>query len=75
MKLAALMEPLWATTKGVKTVIVGPVVRYVTEGCCGDPDHMPNRNYDNFLDRMRTDVLAARNTLKEQLRLAGHHHC
>jgi hypothetical protein len=75
LKLAALMEPLWAITKGVKTVVVGPVVRYVTGGCCGDPDHMPNRNNDTFLDRMRTDVLAARNTLKEQLRLAGHHHC
>jgi hypothetical protein len=75
IKLAKLMEPLWAATKGVKTVIVGPVDRYVTEGCCGDPDHMPNRKSDNFIDKMRCDVLAAKNLLKEQLCEGGHHHC
>jgi hypothetical protein len=75
IKLARLMEPLWAATKGIKTVIVGPVDRYVTEGCCGDPDHMPNRKNDNFIDKMRSDVLAAKNLLKEQLYEGGHHHC
>jgi hypothetical protein len=75
IKMAATMEPLWAATSGTKMVVVGPVVRYVTEGCCGDPDHMPNRKNDAFLPNLKKDVLAAKNTLKEQLRSKGHYHC
>jgi hypothetical protein len=75
LKMVAIMEPLWAATSGTKMAVVGPVVRYVTEGCCGDPDHMPNRKNDAFLPNLKKDVLAAKNTLKEQLRTRGHNHC
>jgi uncharacterized membrane protein YgcG len=75
IRMAAIMEPLWAATSGTKTVVVGPVVRYVTGGCCDDPDHMPNRKNDAFLPSLKKDVLTAKNTLKEQLQVKGHHHC
>jgi hypothetical protein len=75
IKLLALMDPIWEATAGIKTIVVGPAVRYLTAGCCGDPDHMPNRNSDNFEARLKSDLVVAKNALKDHLIKAGHSHC
>jgi hypothetical protein len=74
-KLFSIMDPIWQATVGIKTIIGWPVVRYVTGGCCGDPDHMPNRGNDDFEEKLKSDVAAAKAMLKEQLCQSGHNHC
>jgi hypothetical protein len=74
-KLFELMEPIWAATQGIKTLFIGPVVRYITKGCCDDPDHMPNRKAANFETKLRQVVAAAKTALKENLWSTGHNHC
>jgi hypothetical protein len=74
-KLVAIMEPIWKATEGIRTVIVGPVVRYVTGGCCVDPDHMPNRYNDSFAEKIKADVADAKVMTGEHLRQSGHNHC
>jgi hypothetical protein len=74
-KLFELMEPIWAATMGIRTLVLGPVVRYITKGCCDEPDHMPNRNASNFETKLRQVVAAAKTALKENMRAAGHNHC
>jgi hypothetical protein len=74
-KLFELMEPIIEATKGIKTVIVAPVVRYITKGCCDDPDHMPNRKQDGFETGYKKEVGNLKNRLKDYLFAAGHVHC
>jgi hypothetical protein len=51
-KLLKLYKPLLEATAGYKTVMVGPLPRFVTGGCCTDPGHMPNRKQPGFMDNM-----------------------
>jgi hypothetical protein len=73
-KLFGLMDPIWEATRGIKTLVVAPVVRYITESCCDDPDHMPNRHTETFEATLRTEVSGLKNRLKEHLFAAGHVH-
>jgi hypothetical protein len=74
-KLLDLLEPIWTATAGIKTLVVGPVVWYITNGCCDDANHMPNRRAANFETKLRQVVAAAKTALKEKLRSSGHNHC
>jgi hypothetical protein len=74
-KLFDLMEPMWEATKGTKTIVVAPVVRYITKSCCDDPDHMPNRHEEGFVQKYKKEVGQLKNKLKEHLFAAGHLHC
>jgi hypothetical protein len=75
VKLLAIMDPIWEATGGIKTIVVGPAIRYLTAGCCEDPDHIPNRKNDNFEARLKSDLVVAKNALKDHLIKAGHSHC
>jgi hypothetical protein len=55
-KLLKLCMPLLAATEGIKTVLVGPLPRYVTGSCCQDPEHMPNRLRARFLEDLVADL-------------------
>jgi hypothetical protein len=51
------------------------MARYITEGCCDDSDHIPNRLEPGFHDRLKKELLVARNVLKEFFQTEGHNHC
>jgi uncharacterized membrane protein YgcG len=51
-KFLKVYKPLLEATAGHKTVMVGPMPRFVTGGCCTEPGHMPNRTQPGFLDNM-----------------------
>jgi hypothetical protein len=51
-KILKMYKPLMEATAGYKTVMVGPMPRFVTGGCCTEPGHMPNRTQPGFLDNM-----------------------
>jgi hypothetical protein len=75
LKILKLLEPIWELTAGIRTVVFGPMARYVTESCCDDPDHIPNRQAAGFIDGQKKELLAARNVLKDYFQNEKHNHC
>jgi hypothetical protein len=69
------MEPIWVATKGISTVVVSPMDRYLTKGCCEEPGHLTNRLEPGFADKIKKDLLAAKYTMKTFFKDAGHYHC
>jgi hypothetical protein len=59
-------------TEGILTVFMGPMLRYVSKGCCGDPEHMANRATPGFESKMLVDLAAVYRTLKEFLHNDGY---
>jgi hypothetical protein len=45
--------------------ILAPLPRYLKEACCGDRDHMPNRNCDDFVSNLRSVWKAAVNNIRD----------
>jgi hypothetical protein len=75
LRMLNILAPVWEQTEGMKTEVVCPMVRYITEGCCDDGDHIPNRLEPGFHDRLKKDLLVARNVLKDFFQTEGHTHC
>jgi uncharacterized membrane protein YgcG len=75
LRMLNILAPVWEQTEGTKTVVISPMARYITEGCCDDSDHIPNRLKTGFHDRLKRELLAARNVLKEYFQTEGHNHC
>jgi hypothetical protein len=69
------MEPIWVATKGIPTVVVSPMARYLTKGCCEDPGHLTNRSDPDFGEKMKKDLLDAKYTMKSFLNESSHSHC
>ena len=66
-----MCTPLWEAAKGRHMVVVGPMPRYVTEGCCPDPDHVTNRTRPGFYAKMKEDLVSCGTTIKDFLFTAG----
>jgi hypothetical protein len=75
LRMLNILAPVWEQTEGTKTVVVCPMVRYITEGCCDDGDHIPNRMDPGFNDQLKKELLEARNVLKDFFQKEGHNHC
>jgi hypothetical protein len=75
LRLLKAMEPIWQATKKIKTLVVSPMARYITKGCCDEPGHISNRADQGFVAKMKTDLLAAKYRMKTFFRDAGHNHC
>jgi hypothetical protein len=48
-------------------IIVTPMPRYWTRGCCGDPNHTTNRNSGSFKTDMVANLAAAKQLIKDNL--------
>ena len=66
-----LCMPLWKEASGTHMVIVSPLPRYVSAGCCTAPDHIPNRRDPSFYHAMREDLDASVTNIKNFLFTAG----
>jgi hypothetical protein len=66
-KLLKMCRPALEATDGVPTVMVGPLPRYITGGCCEDPQHMGNRKKPDFLHEMKRDLAALNKSIKDFL--------
>jgi hypothetical protein len=71
-KILKLCKPLLDATAGVKTVVVGPLPRYVTASCCGDEKHMPNRSDSGFLSGMMSELVMLNRCIKDFLFSEGY---
>jgi hypothetical protein len=69
------LDPLWEATKGIDTVAVIPMVRYVMAGCYDDSNHVKNRTEPGYLTKMRKDLEEFRISLKRHLHGSGQSHC
>ena len=67
-----LCAPLWEVAKDYKMVVVGPMPRYVTAGCCPETDHVTNRNDLGFYQKMKDDLVACGGAIKDFLFTSGH---
>jgi hypothetical protein len=65
-------RPIFNATAGIKTVMIGAMPRYVTTGCCNDPEHMANRVAPGFLSNMKRDLAALNRTVKDFLHNDGY---
>jgi hypothetical protein len=54
-QLLKTCRPLFEVAAGRKAVIVAPLPRYITAGCCNDEDHVSNRRNPSF----KADLLEA----------------
>jgi hypothetical protein len=75
LRFLQTMEPIWAATGGTTTVVVSPMARYLTTGCCEEPGHITNRGDPNYAKQMKADLLAAKYKMKRYFKDNGHQHC
>jgi hypothetical protein len=66
-KILALCKPLLEAAGDSKVVVVGPLPRYVTGGCCEDSGHMPNRTKPRFLESLLADLAILNKSIKDFL--------
>jgi hypothetical protein len=66
-KILALCKPLLEAAGDSKVVVVGPLPRYVTGGCCEDSGHMPNRIKPRFLESLLADLAILNKSIKDFL--------
>ena len=69
-----LCEPLWSSASGKHMVIVGPMARFVSAGCCSDITHVANRNSREFYPKLKEDLAASCNNIKDFLFTSGLRH-
>ena len=66
-----ICTPLWEAAKGRHMVVVGPMPRYVTEGCCPEPDQVTNRTRPEFYAKMKDDLVSCGTAIKDFLFTSG----
>ena len=69
-----LCEPLWSSASGKHMVIVGPMARFVSAGCCSDKTHVANRSNKEFYPKLKEDPAASCNNIKDFLFTSGLRH-
>jgi hypothetical protein len=61
------LKPLLEKAKGRGGVLMSPLPRYVKNGCCSNPDHMPGRESQSFMDRMTSELREIASSLRNFL--------
>jgi hypothetical protein len=70
-KVLDLCKLLFRSFAGRKLIVVTPLPRYVTSGCCLDKDHIPNRDKPGFLEEQLRDLDCFKKGLKDVLFSGG----
>jgi hypothetical protein len=66
-KVLKLCKPLLQAAGNIKTVVVGPLPRYITAVCFNSDEHMPNRKTPRFLERMVADLAVLQKSIRDFL--------
>jgi hypothetical protein len=72
IRMLRICRPAFNATDDIPTAMIGPLPRYVSSGCCGDPEHMANRCTPGFLAKMKSELEAFNRTNKEFLHNDGY---
>jgi uncharacterized membrane protein YgcG len=65
------LKPIIDQGKRKNCILVAPLPRYVSSGCCDAADHMPNRREPDFAFRLRQDLKEAAENLRDFLFTGG----
>jgi hypothetical protein len=49
--------------------------RYITGSCCDNPEHIPNRQVQNYENGLQSGLEGVKNAMKAYLHSRGHHNC
>jgi hypothetical protein len=71
-RMLRICRPTFNATEDIPTVMIGPLPRYVSSACCGDPEHMANRCTPGFLTKMKSELDGINRTIKEFLHNLGY---
>jgi hypothetical protein len=66
------MKPLLEAADGIKVVVVGPLQKYATAGCCENPKHMPNRKDAAFMSNLLGELATINKGIKDFLFMEGY---
>jgi hypothetical protein len=72
--LLKILKPVLEATSDYKTVLVGPLPRFVTGSCCEEPGHIPNRDQPGFLNNMVGELEELHKNVRDFLFVEGLHH-
>ena len=70
-----LCEPLWSATKNKHVVVVGPLPRFISNGCCADSEHVSNRTDLDYYVRMKEDLSKCCGNIKDFFFTSAHRNC
>ena len=73
LAILKLCESLWAAAGGKNMVIIGPMARFVSDGCCQDKFHAANRCKADFYQKLREDLSACCGYIKDYLHVHIRH--
>jgi hypothetical protein len=59
-----LLVPVFKTAGSVRRLLLGPVPRYLFSGCCEDPEHAPNRQEEDFQEKLLDGLEKAKRTMR-----------
>jgi hypothetical protein len=71
-RMLRICRPAFNATEDIPTAMIGPLPRYVSTACCGDPEHMANRCTPRFRRKMRSELDGTNRTIKEFLHNDGY---
>ena len=74
MAILKLCEPLWAAAGSKNIVIIGPMARFVADGCCQDKSHVAHRCKADLYQKLRKDLSACCSNIKDYLFTSGMQH-
>ena len=66
-----LISELLETAKGRRRVVVMPMLRYVSDSCCEDSEHVSNRGEAGFVAKLKEDLEALKQNFRDFLFLKG----
>jgi hypothetical protein len=69
----AAIKPLLEAAGKKRCIMIMPLPRYVTAGCCLDPGHCSNRRFQDFKQHMLNSLDMMRRNFKDFLYFAGLH--
>jgi hypothetical protein len=59
-----LLVPVFKAADNYRRVLLGPVPRYMYSSCCEDPEHAPNRQEEDFLEKLLDNLEKAKRTMR-----------
>jgi hypothetical protein len=65
------LKPLIDQGRNKNCILMAPLPRYISNGCCDVADHMPNRKDSDFSQGLFQDLKEAADNLKDFLFTAG----
>jgi hypothetical protein len=68
-------KPIFQACGNTKMVLLSPLPRYITAGCCNDDEHAPNRRDNKFRSVLISGLERTKKNLKMLVENTGLHNC